>query len=206
MAYVSPDCPLPRNSFDLVTACEAARAKETVSSMEQSVSDAYRASRQIASPQSFAHMGQPVVDSAVNGQRRLKEADVTSAPKMQSSVRREIADAPTVLPLNVSPDEYDSCCNRGTNDLMPVQASPAQRTLTMPQRAPILDLARADGQPSRELRIAGSGLGAVWGDAASVPCGATWPGAARPGISGKTLALLGLVGLGLYAASRDRGR
>ncbi len=208
MAYVSPNCPLPRNSSDPVTACEAARAREIVSGMEASVNDAFANSRKIASPQSFAQFGQPVVQSAVNGQNRLKQADIRSVPKVALNVRQEVANAPRVLPLNVSPDEYDSCCNRGTNALRPVQVASSKTSLVMPPSAPVLDLARADSQPSRlqtQRYALQRGMGAVWGDASSLPCGSTWgKGKALQShsVSGGTLLLMGIAALGLFAAGR----
>ncbi len=214
MAYVSPNCPLPRNSFDQPTACEAARSKAIVDSMDASVRNAYRASQEIAAPSSFASFGQPVVDSAAYGQSRLKNANLQSLPVSRPDFRSEIMNAPRVLPLNVSVDEYDSCCNRGTDGLAPVEISPTQYTLTMPPAAPVLDLARADGQPTVKYDAILStpqntygmrGMGAVWGDASSLPCGATWgPGRAQQsqGISGRAAVLLGVALVGLFAISR----
>jgi len=215
MAYVRPDCPLPRNSINPPTACEAARSAAIVASIDTSVQNAYRASKQIAAPSSFSGFGQPVVDSAAYGQSRLANADLQALPASRVDFRSEIAGAPQVLPLNVSQSEYDTCCNRGTDALAPVQVSPSQYTLTMPPAAPVLDLARADGQPamkydailSRPQTTYGmQGMGAVWGDASTLPCTGTWgPGRARQagnGISGRAALLLGLAALGLFAVSR----
>jgi hypothetical protein len=210
MAYVSPNCPLPRNSQDRVTACEAARAKSVVDGMEQSVANAYKASQQIARPASFAQFGTPVVQSVQQGQAQIaaaRRADIQTKPTA-SDVWQEVRSAPKVYPLNVSVQEYESCCDRGTDALAPVVAQPPQ--LIMPPRAPEVDLVRQDATPSYAPKMPVKydaivqygrtpGMGAIWGDA-GMRCPQVRISA---GINWKATAIIGACVLGLFAATRS---
>lgn len=133
--YVSPDWPLPRNSFDPVSACEAARAASIVQSMEQSVQDAYRAVNTIAGPSSFSQFGPAVVTDVARSQNALAAAGlpVVSAG-VAPSVATEMIAAPIVLPLNVTVTEYSGCGDRPAG-LSRIPLAP--QTITFPTRAPV---------------------------------------------------------------------
>jgi hypothetical protein len=117
-----------------MTPCEIARAQSIVSSMEQSVANAQAASGSIAGPSSFAQLGPAVVIDVARSQNAMTASSSpvpTSSPSL--SVRSEIQAAPTVYPLNVSPQEYSGCGYR-SGALVPVRVAP--QVVTMPQRAP----------------------------------------------------------------------
>ncbi len=134
MAYVSPQGPLPRNSYDPVTACEAARAQAIVQSVEDAATRGKWASAQIAGPSSFRQFGAGVVIDVARSQNGMVAASGTSAPpKQSSSVAAIQRAAPRVLPLNVSTEEYAGCSVRGI-EVRPVPVpAPA---LTMPPSMP----------------------------------------------------------------------
>lgn len=294
MSYVSPNCPLPRNSYDPVTACEAARAKKIVSDMEQAVSNAYAASQMIAGPSAFTSFGPNVVIDVARAQNGMQAAQMqVKAPPV--NVAGEMIAAPIVVPLNVTEEEYGSCCVRGTGAIQPLPIAPPK--LTMPQRLPdpitlpapdaplvaphwnnlcwalrngsvdqsqfdpaeymalsyrctqlgyagacvapplvalYLDRARRAGTlPHISVRasdldsipqapdltgvncptswslggMAGyrggrRGMGSPWGDSGSMPCNWNTGAAAAPGVSMKTVGLLALAAVGLYAMGR----
>lgn len=135
MAYVTPN-PLPRNSADPVTACEAARAKQIVTNLENAVHQAYSASQQIAGPDSFRQFGPAVVIDVARSQNARAAAKNVDLPPRPVAQQAELP-APTVLPLNVSPDEYNSCCQRPSTTLEPITiVKPALRMPpVMPPRA-----------------------------------------------------------------------
>lgn len=119
MSYVNPACGLPRNSMDPVTACEAARARDTVQGIEQAVATARTAAAQTAGPGSFASLGIPVVVDVARSQNARAAADMSAvASRVKSSARQEMLAAPTVVPLNASPAEYNGCCGPGSPDDM----------------------------------------------------------------------------------------
>jgi hypothetical protein len=131
--YVRDTDPLPRNSQDPQTACEAARAALVVSNMEQSVQNAYAASQAIAGPESFTQFGPAVVIDVARSQNARAAATlpvVFTAPNLQM----ELQAAPRVLPLNVSPEQYSGCSIRGVDTAGPVKVAP--QTVTMPARMP----------------------------------------------------------------------
>lgn len=135
MSYIRPDSPLPQNSQSRVSPCQAARAKATVDAMENAVAIAYAASQQIAGPDSFRSFGPAVVIDVARSQNAMAAANDRSVGiPAQPNVRAEMMSAPVVLPLNVSVDEYASCCQRGTDALAPIQI-PAPH-LTMPPMMP----------------------------------------------------------------------
>lgn len=225
MAYVSPNCPLPRNSTNPVTSCEAARAKKVVQNLEGLVNQGYRASQKIAGPESFAVFGAPVVRTVQQSQQQMGAARQMTAPKPATAADawQEVRRAPRVLPLNVSVAEYESCCDRGTDSLQPVIAQPPQ--LIMPPAAPPVDLVRQDGRPSVpalpvkymgivagpgqqvQVQSAGTqydaivnrGMGGIWGDA-----GLRCPQVRyQAGVNWKAAAILGAAILGLFAVTRS---
>lgn len=132
--YVSPDWPLPRNSFDPVSVCEAANAAAVVASMEQSVNDAYRATMTIAGPSSFTPFGPAVVTDVARSQNALAAANLSALAAPPASVASELVAAPVVLPLNVSVEEYSGCGRRSAG-LAPVPL--AKQTITFPPVAPV---------------------------------------------------------------------
>src|ERR1035437_5686290 len=128
MAYVRDTDPLPRNSQDPQTACEAQYAAAVVANMEQSVQNAYAASQMIAGPNSFTQFGPAVVIDMARSQNAQAAAGlvpVFTSPNVQG----ERMAAPRVLPLNVSPEQFNGCSIRGTDALAPIQLPP--QTLTM---------------------------------------------------------------------------
>jgi hypothetical protein len=120
--YVSPNCPLPRNSLDPVTACEAAHAKRITQGLETSVQNAFRASRAIAGPESFASFSPQLAREVKRYQDGMKAANGTHAVQPVNR-RAEVMAAPIVLPLNVSEEEYGSCCPRGVPPYLGMQTS-----------------------------------------------------------------------------------
>ena len=131
--YVRDTDPLPRNSQDPQTACEANRAKALVDGMEQSVQNAYAASQMIAGPNSFTQFGPAVVIDVARSQnaRAAASLPVTFSPP---NLQGEMQAAPRVLPLNVSPEQYGGCSIRGTDAITAIQLLP--QTVTMPERMP----------------------------------------------------------------------
>jgi hypothetical protein len=174
--------------------------------MEQSVQNAFTASRQIAGPSSFTEFGAPVVADVIRSQSHMRDANRISAPppKTSADVRNQIRMAPQVVPLNVTDAEYSSCCQRGTDALQPVVV-PAPR-LAMPPRAPVVDLVRSDSLPSYAApslpvkydAIVSRGM-AGWGDMA-MRC----PQQVRieRGVNWGTAALFGLAVVGIFAVTR----
>lgn len=134
MSYLTPS-PLPRNSFDGVNACEAARARQIVNGMETLVANAQRASQMIAGPDSFRSLGAAVVIDVARSQNALAAAHAVGVPAKADPKAENLA-APTWLPLNVSVDEYNSCCQRPTTVLAPIKISPPEVTFppVMPPR------------------------------------------------------------------------
>jgi hypothetical protein len=198
MAYISPNDPLPRNSADGITACEASRAASIVNGMEQSVANARAASASIAGPQSFAQFGPAVVIDVQQQQNgmfaanQLVPSQTGQAGQSQMSVAQEIMSAPRVLPLNVTEDEYGSCCTV-KGPVKPMQIAP--QVLTMPKRMPAPMLIPSSGMAGYR-----AGMGAPWGDAGSMPSTAGWPPYA--GVNWKWLALFAVAVAGLYVADK----
>jgi hypothetical protein len=131
--YVRPTDPIPRNSENPQTACEARYAKLVVDNMEQSVQNAYRASQMIAGPESFQQFGPAVVIDVARSQNARAAASMV--PVFQTvSPNAALQSAPIVLPLNASPEQYGGCSIRGTGALPPIQRLP--QVVTMPNRMP----------------------------------------------------------------------
>lgn len=287
--YVQPTDPLPRNSQDPLTACEIARAQNTVNAMEQAVANAQAASASIAGPSSFAQFGPAVVIDVARSQNGMAAASLPVSVQ-PLNVQAAVQSAPTVLPLNVTPEVYGGCSRRG---IVPAAVRSAPQVVTMPARAPQavsvpqsatapkyknLCWALRNGmvtqdqfEPSEYMalyvacsqkgytggcppdpltalwqdqqRRAGTlphitvrpsdlaaipqapdlsfvtcpqakvleglsgyrrGLGAMWGDAGSLPTTAAWPdgSAAASTVNWRALLLLGALGAGLYMAGR----
>lgn len=131
--YVRDTDPLPRNSQNPQTACEAKWAKATVDGMEQSVQKAYRASQAIAGPESFRQFGPAVVIDVARSQNARSAASLPVVFQ-PANVKAQVQAAPRVLPLNVSPEQYSGCSLRGTDALEPVKLPP--QVVTMPERMP----------------------------------------------------------------------
>jgi hypothetical protein len=118
-----------------LTACEIARAQNTVNSMEQAVANAQAASASIAGPSSFAQFGPAVVIDVARSQNGMASAGIATLPVSPSvNIQMELMAAPKVLPLNVTVQEYSGCSTRGTGSLQPVRIAP--QVVTMPARAP----------------------------------------------------------------------
>jgi hypothetical protein len=135
MAYVSPDSPLPPNSLDPVSACQAKRNARAVQCLENAVATAYSASQQIAGPDSFRSMGTPVVIDVARSQnaRAAASQPVVSVPP---NVAAEMAAAPQMLPLNVPESEYGGC-SRNIGSLAPVPIAPRKPTMPPMMPAPV---------------------------------------------------------------------
>ena len=189
----------------------------------------------IAAPGSFAGMGQGVQRDVARSQRELIAAQkfASGLPK-ESRPGDALRNAPRVLPLNVPPSEYDGCAVRGIGPVQPVQVSSDQQSVIMPPPAPTdtnLLLPQNTGMvnvqpapPPASVYVPGSGtwgpplpeqrqtkfysivhnpgLGTTWGDSTRYPVSVNGNG----GMSGKSLLLLGLGALGLYAVTRKKGR
>ena len=141
--YVRDTDPLPPNS-QTATGC-ASWASQLQASMAASIANAQAASASIAGPASFTQFGPNVVIDVARSQNAMSAAGVAVAPSETPSpsqyfqsvnVADEIMSAPTVLPLNVTEEEYGGCC--GTRNIAGLSRSVATPSvLTMPQRAPL---------------------------------------------------------------------
>jgi hypothetical protein len=132
MSYVSPNAPLPRNSQDPLTQCEANRAAKIVNTVEQLVANAKAASAQIAGPNSFREFGAGVVIDAARSQNAQAAAGlVASSP---GAVQPASMAAPQMIPLNATAAEFNGCAFRGNDILSAVPTKP--QVLTMPPRMP----------------------------------------------------------------------
>ena len=227
MAYVSPTCPLPRNSMDPVTPAEAARARQIVTDVENAAITGQARVLQTSPAASFVPFGLPVAKQVQDARKRLVTASNPAAGI--GGAHRQTA-APRVVPLNVSQAEYSGCCVRGTDTTIP-QLAPEPR-ISIPQAPIVRDT------PQGPLYLAGpsvpymppqlgggnyfapkslpvgrfmaspgfrtdAGMGAVWGDAGSGPCGATWPQPGKSSALGWLLAAA--VGVALVVGGRGRG-
>jgi hypothetical protein len=134
MSYVSSNGPLPRNSQDPQTSCEAARAASIVNDMENAVNNAYSASMTIAGPNAFTSFGPAVVIDVARSQNAMAAAGLAKSNTQHANVAQAMMAAPIVLPLNVTDAEYFGCSRRGTDGLKPIPI--AAQTITMPQPAP----------------------------------------------------------------------
>lgn len=134
MSYVRDTDPLPRNSYDPQTQCEADRASCIVNGMEQSVANAQWASGQIAGPGSFSQFGPAVVIDVARSQNAMVAAG-RPVVMQQPSVSLEMMAAPTVLPLNVTPEEYNGCKWR-SGAILPTPVT-VQKSIPFPPRAPV---------------------------------------------------------------------
>lgn len=210
MSYVSVNDPLPRNSQTPMSACEIAARVAVVSNIEAAVANAQAASAQIAPPSSFASLGQGVVNDATNSQAQLIAANTMAVPPKRVRSRIALSGAPQVLPLNVSTAEYSGCSIRGTDGLVAIPLSQDQQRVVMPPRAPTDTILLTTGgtfpsSPARafnRMSYGTRGMGVVWGDSTKSTSG---NGSNKTPVSSSMLALLGLVGVGLYAMTR-KGR
>lgn len=133
MAYVRDTDPLPLNSETPSSAC-ADWGKCLQDSMAVSVANAQAASAMIAGPSSFRSFGPAVVIDVARSQNAQAAAGVAALPAQAVSVAGEMMAAPTVLPLNVTEEEYSGCSIRGTGALLPIPI--AAQVVTMPARMP----------------------------------------------------------------------
>jgi hypothetical protein len=150
--------------------------------MEQSVQNAYAASNMIAPPASFAQFGPGVVIDVTRSQAAQVAAGapvVFQSPNVQSQRQS----APRVLPLNVTEDEYNSCCT-GKGPVKQMQIAP---------KVPIM--------PKR-ISTALVGMGAAWGDAGSRPSTQGWPPQGAQGTNWKMLAICAAAIAGVYALGK----
>jgi hypothetical protein len=191
--YVTPTDPLPRNSQDPQTACEAAQAALVVSNMEQSVQNAYAASNMIAPPASFQQFGPGVVIDVTRSQAAQVAAGLPVV--FQSpSVRTQLQGAPRVLPLNVTESEYNSCCTGGV--VKPMQVAP--KVPIMPQMISNSLVHQSLGGLMGYRR----GMGAPWGDAGSRPSTPGWPVQGGHGTNWNLLAICVAAFAGVYALGK----
>ncbi len=194
--YVRDTDPLPRNSQDPQTACEAARAALVVSNMEQSVQNAYAASNMIAPPASFQQFGPGVVIDVTRSQNAQVAAGapvVFQPPNVQTQSQATRA-APRVLPLNVTEDEYNSCCTR-KGPVKPMQSAP--KVPIMPQRISTALVSQSLGGLTGYR-----GMGAPWGDAGSRPTTQGWPAQGGNGTNWKMVAICAAAIAGVYALGK----
>ena len=207
MSYVDVNAPLPRNGRSPVPACETAAAAAQVQSVETSVANAQAASAQLATPQSFAMLGQGVQNDVARSQTELVAALRLKAAPPPNSKMDAIRNAPQVLPLNVPVEDYTGCAVRGIGPAKVFVVSQAQGRVIMPPRAPtdthLLFRENTRMVPARPIDSRYRGMGVVWGDAIAAPRFAA--GQQRQGISGKLLFALALGGVGLYAMGK-KGR
>jgi len=204
MAYVDVNAPLPRNSLTPLSPCEIAAAKARIDSIQQSVANAQAAHAMIAPASSFAGLGQGVVNDVQRSQAELIAAQALKATPLPTTDVNALRNAPEQLPLNVSEQEFNGCAVRNVGALAPIPISYDQQHVVMPPRAPT-DTNLLGGGVSVPGRGWGwrryGGMGVVWGDAA----GYHVPGApAGLGLPAKSLLLLGLGALGLYAVTRKK--
>lgn len=198
MSYVSVDAPLPRNGRSPVPACETAAARATVQNVENLVAQAKAASSQIATPQSFAMLGDGVQRDVVRSQAELVAAQRLRNPQPIESTRDAVLNAPRVYPLNVPESEY-SCNVRGIGSVQPMIVSEDQQRVIMPPRAPsdtnLLVRGNTGLRPERPMPARFRGMGVVWGDAIGDPR------AVVPNVrttSKGIVFLLALAGVGLF--------
>ena len=231
MAYVSSDAPLPPNSMDPPSACQTKVGSSILQSVETAVSNARAASAQVAAPGSFAPLGQGVVNDVARSQSQLKVSG--SLVPLKNAGGSSIP-APTILPLNVTTQEYGGCSMRGTGPLQPIPISAHQQGVQMPPPAPTDTMAlvypnvvqvAAPAPSVQSVVIPGSGIpGAApapvrpmqyWGLAgARRGMGMAWGdarGVKAPGANGSAvpinwgmLALFGIGAVGLVAGLRKR--
>ena len=134
--YVRDTDPLPC-ILTQPTQAAAAYNAAVVQSMENSVNNAYAASRSIAPPESFSEFGAGVVVDVARAQNNMAAANRTadSIPSPSPSPSSAIAvRGPRVFALNVGQQEYDGC-SRGGATYSPARVQPPQ-PVTMPARAP----------------------------------------------------------------------
>lgn len=103
-------------------------------SMAQSVANAQAASAQIAGPESFSQFGPAVVIDVARSQNARAAADAVVLPSQVPNVSRETMAAPTVVPLDVSEEEFSGCSFR-TGAVLP-RVIPKQ-SITLPPAAPV---------------------------------------------------------------------
>jgi hypothetical protein len=231
MSYVSVNAPLPPNSMQRPPQCIADWGNQIVRDVNTAVANAKKASNQVASPASFATLGQGVVNDVTRSQAELLQAQKLNVDA--ANYRNEtMGPTPTVLPLNVTTREYSGCVARGVGPIQPIPISPKQQQVQMPVPAPTdTQLLVQPGTvytppaapvvaqtppvifmggpgpvlptaPPMLFHVRESGMGAIaWGDAGTY----SRVNGNGNGIAGKSLLLLALAGLGLYAASR-KGR
>lgn len=133
--YVRDTDPLPPNS-QTATGC-ASWASDLVASMNASIANAQAASASIAGPASFAQFGPAVVIDVARSQNDMAAASVPVSPVSPSlSVPSGMMAAPTVVPLNVTEEEYGGCCSRSAVG-QPQRRVATPQVVTMPQRAPL---------------------------------------------------------------------
>jgi len=208
MAYVSSDAPLPPNSMDPPSTCEARYNASVVQSVENAAASGRAASAQVASPASFAPLGQGLVNDVTKSQAQLSASG--SLVPLPDSGGSDLIPAPTILPLNVTTQEYSGCGMRGTGALKPIRISKHQQGVQMPPPAPtdtrllIPGGGRMVATPRKRIGHMGMrGLGVAWGDALGVPV----PGVSAAGpINWGMLALFGIGAVGLFAGLRKRGK
>jgi hypothetical protein len=139
MSYVSPNAPLPRNSADPVSPCEALKACQIANGVDEAAARGRSRINQLAAPASFVSMGLPVVKQAVDAQKRLAAANTVGAVHGTGTAPAHPAarlPAPQIVPLNVTPAEYSGCCVRGVDPIPEVRVQAPQARISIPP-API---------------------------------------------------------------------
>jgi hypothetical protein len=204
MAYVDVNAPLPRNSMSPPDPAEIACGNAARASIERMVSDGRAASLMVANPQSFAMLGQGVVNDVARSQKELVSTKAITVNPVRQKAVDALMSAPQIVPLNV-PEEEINCRTRGVKALLPVtNYDPDMLRVKMPPMAPtdtqLLTPGRSRFVPLMRPAIAQNpGLSGVpWGDAIAMAT-------PQPAISWKGLLFLALGGLGLYAVT-GKGR
>lgn len=129
--YVRDTDPLPPNS-QAATGC-ASWASDLQASMNASIANAQAASASIAGPSSFAQFGPNVVIDVARSQNDMAAASVPLSP---FALHVEgYSPSPSVVPLNVTEEEYGGCCSPRASGQIRRVATP--QVLTMPPRAPL---------------------------------------------------------------------
>jgi hypothetical protein len=142
MSYVSPNAPLPRNSADPVSPCEALKACQIANGVDEAAARGRSRINQLATPASFIPLGLPVVKQAVDAQARLAAANApgsvagSGSGGVATTAQARRLPAPQIVPLNVTPAEYSGCCVRGVDPIPEVRVQAPQVRISIPP-API---------------------------------------------------------------------
>ena len=214
MSYVSPSGPLPPNS---ATPCVGSTqyGVENAAIVEMLTAQGRATVQQISPPAAYVGLGLPVAKQVQDASIRLAAA-ASPVPSQSALMPRSIvAQAPQVVPLNVSESEYNGCC--GQVITQPVTVGPQPR-ISIPQAPIVRETAlgplylkgskrpymptAATNQAMREPSYNNRGLGAAWGNKGSMPCGPTWPHSGMSGGGWLALAAVAFAGAWVMTSGR----